>query len=77
MIDGIGVRGIVEGCELVRRFGREDDGQDIIEYALITALFGIVGMLVLRGIQISVGATYDLWLNPSTGVPSLWSPPEP
>jgi len=67
----------VNGCRLLRRFAREDSGQDIIEYALITAFFGIVAVLVLQGIQIAVGTTYDLWLNPTSGVPSLWTPTEP
>ena len=57
------------------RFVRDDAGQDIVEYALLAALFGVVGWLVLNGITTTIGSTYTSWTNPSTGVPSLWDPP--
>jgi Flp pilus assembly pilin Flp len=70
-------RAVARGRELVRRFVSEDGGQDLVEYALITAFFGIVGALALQAIQVAVGSTYDTWLDPAAGVPSLWTPPEP
>jgi len=67
----------IERGGFVRRFISDDDGQDVIEYALITALIGVVGILTLRGIQAAVGTTYSSWTDPATGTPSLWEPPEP
>lgn len=63
--------------DVVARFVSDDGGQDLIEYAFITAFFGIIGALVLEGIQVAVGTTYNAWLDPATGVPSLWDPPNP
>jgi Flp pilus assembly pilin Flp len=62
---------------LIRRFVIEDGGQDLIEYAIIAVFFGIVGVLVMQAIQKAVGTTYDVWLDPTVGTPSLWDPAEP
>ena len=70
-------RGVERVFSVVARFVSDDDGQDLIEYAMITAFFGIVGALFLQGIQTAIGTTYDTWLNPAVGVPSLWTPNEP
>jgi Flp pilus assembly pilin Flp len=77
MIDRTGLRHGGDGWDLLRRLACEDSGQDIVEYALITGLFGIVGVLVLQGIQTAVDTTYGSWLNPASGVPSRWDPPDP
>ena len=63
--------------DLLRGFFRGDEGQDLVEYALITAFIGIVGYLVLRAIGVEVFNTYSSWLSPASGVPSRWDPPEP
>jgi Flp pilus assembly pilin Flp len=64
-------------CTLVRRFVFEENGQDVVEYAFGAAFIGIVGYVALNGITAAVGTTYASWLNPSTGVPSLWEPGAP
>ena len=61
----------------VRRLVIEDGGQDLVEYALITGFIGIVGFLALQAIQTAVGDTYDVWLDPAVGTPSLWDPADP
>ena len=61
----------------VRRLVTEDDGQDLVEYALIACFIGIAGYLTLEAIQTAVGTTYDVWLDPDVGTPSVWDPPEP
>lgn len=61
----------------VRRLVIEDGGQDIVEYALMACFFGIAGFLALQAIQTAVGTTYDVWLDPTVGTPSLWDPAEP
>jgi Flp pilus assembly pilin Flp len=62
---------------LVRRFIREDGGQDLVEYAFLAAFVGITGYLALNGISSAILSTYTSWMNPSSGVPSLWEPPAP
>jgi len=62
---------------LIRRFIRENAGQDIVEYAFLAAFIGITGYLALNGITSAVGSTYSIWLNPGVGVPSLWDPAAP
>jgi Flp pilus assembly pilin Flp len=64
-------RNIVERCV------REDGGQDVVEYALLAAFFGIIGYLALSGIGTAVLNTYTSWMDPTSGVPSLWDPPGP
>ena len=41
------------------RFVREDEGQDIIEYALLAAFISIVAWTLLQGIGSSVNKVYS------------------
>ena len=63
--------------QLLRRFAREDTGQDLVEYAFIAVFIGIVGYLVLFGIRDEATAAYLSWVDPAAGTPSLWEPAEP
>ena len=54
--------------DLVTRFFRSDDGQDLIEYALLTALIGTVGVLTWQNIGVGVFNAYTGW---DTGVQGL------
>jgi Flp pilus assembly pilin Flp len=56
---------------------RDDNAQDLVEYALLAAFIATAGYVVLAGIAPTLGATYTTWLDPSNGVPSLWDPPAP
>lgn len=38
-----------------------DDGQDLIEYALLSALIGIVGILAWTNISSAIGISYTNW----------------
>jgi Flp pilus assembly pilin Flp len=62
---------------IVDRLLREDDGQDVVEYALLAVFVGIVGYLALTGIRTEAFNTYTQWQDPSSGVPGLWDPPAP
>jgi len=42
-----------------------DDGQDLIEYALLSALIGIVGIVAWTNIGAAIGTAYNNW---DTGV---------
>ena len=65
--------------DMLDRLVRADDGQDLVEYALITAFVGVAGYLVLRTMRTDIFNTYSSWLDPKNpkSVPGLWDPPEP
>lgn len=70
-------RGADALAEAVKRCAREDEGQDLVEYALLASTVGITSYLALNGIRTAVGTTYNSWIDPTVGVPSAWNPPEP
>jgi Flp pilus assembly pilin Flp len=45
--------------KLLHRLLRDDDGQDLIEYALLSAFIGLVGLLVWANISAAIGAVYQ------------------
>jgi Flp pilus assembly pilin Flp len=59
---------------LAERFACEDHGQDLVEYALMAAFIATAGMLVLNNLNSDIANVYNSWLDPSSGVPSLWDP---
>jgi Flp pilus assembly pilin Flp len=59
---------------LFSRLLREDDGQDLLEYVLLTAAVGLAGMAGLQAIGLGVGNFYS---TSNTGVNDLWQTPPP
>jgi Flp pilus assembly pilin Flp len=55
---------------LILRFVCEESGQDIIESALLSALIGIVGILIWQNIGVGIKNAYLGW---DAGVQSLSS----
>jgi Flp pilus assembly pilin Flp len=53
---------------LIARLFRDDAGQDIIEYALLSALVGVVGILIWQNIGVGIRDAYTGW---DTGVQTL------
>jgi hypothetical protein len=51
-----------------------DDGQDLIEYALLTGIVAVLGALLFPSILEKMGAAYQSWL---TGSQAIWEPPPP
>ena len=55
---------------LLRLLGRDDRGQDLVEYALLAMMFGVAGVLVFpvlrdaiaAGFSGSTDAAYDIWV---------------
>lgn len=64
-------------CALLARMASDDDGQDLLEYALLAAFIGTAGWAVLMTLPTVMGTTYASWLDSTTGVPGQWDPPEP
>jgi Flp pilus assembly pilin Flp len=59
---------------LLIRVLRSDNGQDVIEYALLTAVIGFAGLAVWPAIVNSLGVAYAA-LDQQTQ--DLWEPPNP
>jgi len=59
---------------LVTRFARDDDGQDLIEYALLAAAIAILSVLVFPSIVTKMGNGFSSW---AANVQSLWIPNDP
>ena len=55
---------------LITRLLHEDCGQDLIEYALLAALIGTVGILIWQNIGVGIGNAYLGW---DSGVQDLSS----
>jgi len=53
---------------------RDDSGQDVVEYALLTAFFGLAALAAWTSIRDALGLGYA---RTTTGVQSLWDPPPP
>ena len=60
--------------ELLRRLLVDDSGQDLIEYALLTAGIGLAGAAVWPAITAAVGTSYG---NLDTRTQGLWRVPDP
>jgi Flp pilus assembly pilin Flp len=56
------------------RFVRDEDGQDLVEYALLLLFLGFVGLAAAPAIEIALAAAYAAW---DTGTQDLWVPPDP
>jgi Flp pilus assembly pilin Flp len=52
----------------------DDRGQDLVEYALLSAFIGLAGMAALNLIAQAIGFTYAAW---DTNVNDAWEPPAP
>ena len=63
---------------LLRRLGHQlveaEDGQDLIEYALLTGIIAIVGILVFPTIQSKMADAYQDW---NDNAQAIWRPPPP
>lgn len=59
---------------IVRRLVVEDDAQDLIEYALLTAAIGFAGVAGFNLLGLAINAVYSSW---DAGVNSLWETPDP
>jgi Flp pilus assembly pilin Flp len=59
---------------LLGRLAHEDDGQDVVEYALLTAFFGLCALAAWTAVRDALGLSYA---STTSGVQSLWDPPPP
>jgi pilus assembly protein Flp/PilA len=60
--------------KIVQRFWTDDSGQDIIEYALLTALIGLAAIVSWQLLANKVGPAYSA---ADSNVQGLAAPPDP
>jgi Flp pilus assembly pilin Flp len=60
--------------EWFRRFLLDESGQDLVEYALLAAVIGLAGSLVLPGIGPRMGNLFQTW---GGQVYNAWEPGTP
>jgi Flp pilus assembly pilin Flp len=59
---------------LLNRLLRDEDGQDLVEYALLTAFFGVTFLAVWTSLTAAIHTSHG---NTTNGVFDLWDPPDP
>jgi len=59
---------------LLRRLKREDGGQDLIEYALLTIIVTLIGFTIFSAITTKMSSAYVTW---GTSVQTNWDPSPP
>ncbi len=59
---------------LGQRLSQDEDGQDLIEYALLTTIIALVGILVFPSIQTKM---HDAYLEWNSDANDIWIPPPP
>lgn len=57
-----------------RRLWRDDRGQDLVEYTLLTAFFGLAALAAWTSIRDALGASYS---GATSGANAIWDPPPP
>ena len=60
--------------QLIRRFVREERGQDILEFAILGALIGVAGAAIFPRIETRLSSLFSGW---GAAVQDLWIPDDP
>jgi Flp pilus assembly pilin Flp len=60
--------------DAVKDFFRDDGGQDLVEYALLTVFVAIVGAMSFDLLEGAIGSAYVQW---DTNEQNLWEPENP
>ena len=58
----------------VRRLFRDESGQDLVEYALLTVVVGLAGAVAAPQIGQAIAFVYDSWVGETN---NLWVTPDP
>jgi Flp pilus assembly pilin Flp len=60
--------------DLLHRWLVEDDGQDLVEYVLLTSVVGLAILLAINALDDVVRVTYESW---DGATQALWEPQDP
>lgn len=61
-------------CLLLTRLVHDDSGQDLVEYALLTAVIGLASAAAWSLVSAALHGTYSAW---NVAINDLWEPPNP
>jgi Flp pilus assembly pilin Flp len=53
---------------MFHRFICDDSGQDMVEYALLSALIGVVGIIAWTNVGAAINTTYSSWDGSVQGI---------
>ncbi len=56
----------------IRAFARDERGQDLVEYALLSGFIGVAGVVTMNQLGITMGTVYAGW---TAAVNALWESP--
>jgi Flp pilus assembly pilin Flp len=56
------------------RLFKDERGQDLIEYALLTGIIAVAGAIVFPPLTSRMAAAYNSW---NTNTQAIWRPPPP
>ena len=59
---------------VIRALVADDDGQDLLEYALLTALVGLAGLAAFNAMGVSI---FNWYTTSNSNVNGLWNSPTP
>jgi len=59
---------------LIERLCREDEGQDLIEYGILTGIVVAIGVIVFTSINDKMAGAYGNW---GTQIQNNWEPDNP
>jgi Flp pilus assembly pilin Flp len=59
---------------LAVRLWREDEGQDLLEYALLTGIVGVSGIVLYTSVAPAMATAYESWTGAQE---DLWEPNPP
>lgn len=65
---------LADEMKFVKRFIADETGQDLIEYALLTAAIGLAGAAAWTAIRTGIG---NFYVNSNGAVNNLWESPNP
>jgi Flp pilus assembly pilin Flp len=63
--------------QVLDRLIADENGQDLIEYALLTSAFGFGAVVAFNLLGGAINAVYTSWTSGPAGVNSLWQVPDP
>ena len=58
----------------LRRLARDEDGQDLVEYAFLSAFIALASLAALLALEATIGTVYSTSVSE---VDLLWEPPGP